>query len=884
MGKSKIRKVKADKLSLAVSEGVCIVTEKLFSFGYDDESAIGIAAVAQRLSACGHRVTLVWTPDPGSIDSKKIIELKEYYYQYFLITLEVLTEVPDLHTWLGWHEIKSAAVYYYLKERHFGVVYFSLEGGLGYYSLLSKENGQFWPRPQLMVIAQTSTDWLAESDRRFLATFQQVSASFMEKICVELADSLICVSKSMADWMKRREWRLPESVAFLPPCLPSELSLPVTEGEPSVLTGGTGELLVLAGPSFRDGLTLVCDAIDELGKLDVPKLKVTAFGPFGQILGEHTGGMLVRRARRWPFFLQLFPWMSHRQALEHARATGAVAVVPAHASATGYWARSCLEAGIPVVATAVGANSELPENAAEILLSQPSARELAATIAQAINRPLEKQLLADRARSWEAWQQSFEKAGREVRPAPPARFSAQKQPLVSIVMVHHDRPQYLLQAIDAVRHQTYRNFELILVDDGSRLPASKLLLDRLENEFKTRRWKLVRQENKYLGAARNAGVRASRGDFILFVDDDNALFPDAVLKFVSAMKNAGADICTAFQKVFYGDRVPASTDQGKIRYIPLGGSLDLGFLWDSFGDANAMVRRTVFDKIGYQVEDYGYTAHDWEFFARAALSGLKLRVIPDPLYWYRSSTEGMYRTSHWYDNRLPVIETYKKNGFKGVEHLYHLAMTGFSGTWESLSFRENLRRSESDKQFLALTKHDANSPEAIELLASAAAAEGRPDTALTLLGKTSQESFRSRTVASLGIEPYADRAMRELTLGLAHEIAIEDLQLREFVASRARGGGESPLIYYERPDRLYLEASAGDLSIAVLHAGCPASTVGLRLTALLDQELAAQAEVLVACPIFCTRRSERLLHVGSLVERGWFGRDGIGRASCRERV
>ena len=59
----------------------------------------------------------------------------------------------------------------------------------------------------------------------------------------------------------------------------------------------------------------------------------------------------------------------------------------------------------------------------------------------------------------------------------------------------------------------------------------------------------------------------------------------------------------------------------------------MGFIHDSFGDANAMIRREVFDKIGYQIEDYGYTAQDWEFFSRAVMSGLKFRIIPEP-HWY----------------------------------------------------------------------------------------------------------------------------------------------------------------------------------------------------------------------------------------------------------
>ena len=154
-----------------------------------------------------------------------------------------------------------------------------------------------------------------------------------------------------------------------------------------------------------------------------------------------------------------------------------------------------------------------------------------------------------------------------------ARKSAsrdQAHPLVSIVMTHHDRPQYFLQALASVRDQDYPNFEVIVVDDGSKRPESHAMLDGLEAEVKRRKWKLIRTENRYVGAARNTGVRASRGKFIVFVDDDNALFPHAVSTFVSAISHSKSDVCTAMSTSFYGDHVPGSGRFNRSGWIPIG--------------------------------------------------------------------------------------------------------------------------------------------------------------------------------------------------------------------------------------------------------------------------------------------------------------------------
>ncbi|TIX96595.1 MAG: glycosyltransferase, partial [Mesorhizobium sp.] len=166
----------------------------------------------------------------------------------------------------------------------------------------------------------------------------------------------------------------------------------------------------------------------------------------------------------------------------------------------------------------------------------------------------------------------------------------------------------------------------------------------------------------------------AKGELILFADDDNALFPEAVDHFVRAMAATGADICTAFQLIFYEDVVPEKRADGLIQYLPLGGPDALGLIHNVYGDANAMVRRSVFSRIGFLVEEPGYAVHDWEFFARASLAGLKIRPIPKPLYWYRSKPDSMFRTSNWYDNRRPVLETFGSGQFDGAGPLYQLAI------------------------------------------------------------------------------------------------------------------------------------------------------------------------------------------------------------------
>jgi glycosyltransferase involved in cell wall biosynthesis len=232
--------------------------------------------------------------------------------------------------------------------------------------------------------------------------------------------------------------------------------------------------------------------------------------------------------------------------------------------------------------------------------------------------------------------------------APPRRAA---EPLVSVCVIHYNRPELLADCLRSVRAQSWRKLEVVLVDDGSTHAEALAYLDSLQAEFDSRGWRLIRQRNAYLGAARNAAARAARGDYLFFVDDDNLLHPDGVARAVQVAERTGADVVTALMNLFSAGAGTQPT-WPTLQYPQAGHAPLLGVLENTLGDANALVRRSCWEALGGSTEDRGRGAEDWEFFARAVLAGHRLELCLLPCSWYRVDAASMSRAGDaWGDYR-----------------------------------------------------------------------------------------------------------------------------------------------------------------------------------------------------------------------------------------
>ena len=165
--------------------------------------------------------------------------------------------------------------------------------------------------------------------------------------------------------------------------------------------------------------------------------------------------------------------------------------------------------------------------------------------------------------------------------------------------------------------QTYDNIEIIVVDDGSRMPAAQAYLDEIESTPARFPITVIRGHNRYLGAARNAGAKIAKGEYLLFHDDDNFAEPNEVETFVAAALAYGADILTAQCYVFHDGELGRDGPTRRVEFYPIGIGGVFSFFLNRFGDANALVRRSVFEELGGFTEELRRRLEDWEFFLKA---------------------------------------------------------------------------------------------------------------------------------------------------------------------------------------------------------------------------------------------------------------------------
>jgi glycosyltransferase involved in cell wall biosynthesis len=229
-----------------------------------------------------------------------------------------------------------------------------------------------------------------------------------------------------------------------------------------------------------------------------------------------------------------------------------------------------------------------------------------------------------------------------------------EQPVISIVIPTYQHARYLDECIRSVLAQTYSNFEVIVVDDGSTDNTSEVLAKYGERIY------TIRQDNHGLPAARNTGIRASKGEWIAFLDADDLWLPDKLVNQAEYFTNTkiGLIFCDCFY--FTGDQVPSET--AFTLYPPSKGDIfSRLFITNFIPMPTVIARRTCFDQCGLFDETLK-SCEDYDLWLRISRSW-HAEYVNKPLAKYRLSSNQMSRDhERMLMNLIHVKESYYQNG------------------------------------------------------------------------------------------------------------------------------------------------------------------------------------------------------------------------------
>lgn len=218
---------------------------------------------------------------------------------------------------------------------------------------------------------------------------------------------------------------------------------------------------------------------------------------------------------------------------------------------------------------------------------------------------------------------------------------------ISVIVPVYNLEQYIVDTIESVFAQTYQHFELIVVDDGSTDRTAEIC-----ESFNEPKLKLIRQKNQGANAARNAGLRAAKGDYIAFLDGDDLWLPEKLAKHIEHLEQSPEVGISYSQSAFIDEageqmglyQMPKLTDI-TIRDVLCRNPISNG--------SCAVLRKEVFEGIKFQdnldgtQQDFYWDeqlqgSQDLDCWFRIALqTDWKMEGIPEILTLYRLNSNGL---------------------------------------------------------------------------------------------------------------------------------------------------------------------------------------------------------------------------------------------------
>jgi len=613
---------------------VCIVTPDIM--GPIKNGGVGTVfyALAKILAKEGANVTVLFAL--GEKSEEKTFDYWVQHYRKEKIDLVPLSEpkIKNDSAPMPFHD--AYCVYEWLKYKKFDAIHFCDWRGLGFYCVQAKKMSIAFQETTLVTNCHGPTLWNWRGNKQIPDNPAAYTYNYIERVSVEMSDVVVCSSTYIADWIRENGWKLPCERTFIQPNV--YINNSVNKSIKKDIPVKIREIVYCGRLELRKGLHIFIDSINRIGEEKFDEItfigKPVKRKDFDSI--QYINSNLKITNKKVNFYTDF----DVERLVEYMGGEGRIAILPSICDNSPMIINDFLCHRIPFLASNVGGIPEMIADAdKDKVLFSPIPSMVAMKIKAALNSniyiPGEKYNITDNNADWVRWHEvvpyyNVKSIDERKRNHVEAGYK------LTVCLTHHDRPIELTAAIKSLEDQTFSEFTVIVVDDGSVTDEALYFLEVIEPRLKANGWRLIRQPNKYVGAARNLAAKCAETKYLVFMDDDNLAKPNELEIMYRAAVSSNADVLTCFADVF-DDQLQVRNSIPLRRLLFGGGVLGSGLWVNMLGDANCIVKTSVFNALNGFHETFGVGLEDYHFFVRAALEGYQVNVIPEALYWYRIS-------------------------------------------------------------------------------------------------------------------------------------------------------------------------------------------------------------------------------------------------------
>jgi len=644
--------------------------------GPTGNGGIGTAyhSLAHVLAGAGHDVTLLFT---GWLDPDRAAHEAEWRATFARegIAFAMLGTPWNVPVRSPHHAVRRAyELHRWLAQEHtrrpFDVVHVPECLGHGAFALTAKALGLAYHDVEFVVGTHSSTRWVAEANRQGLQQLDDLVTEHLERVSVERADVVLSPTAYLLEYMRSRGWRLPERTFVQPLARPQAVRQMSQAADEPGETTPRRELVFFGRLETRKGLEAFCDAVDLLvSSGDCPFERITLLGRPEQVIGEDAGTYVHRRAQHWERAWQILPDLGHADAIAYLRSSSCVVAIPSLVDNSPNTVIEVVALGVPFVASRSGGTGELiaardladttfdgwsaattlepprfsdVQEAFDVTTLAAMLREKATAPAGSVS-PAVDDVTCDRV--YDAWHRTIAGRTRPVRPVP-----AGASPTADVCLVGCDEAD-IGRVAHALAHGTRKPARVVaLCDEPIAEPPTGV--------------EIVVAPGRGAGPARARIARELDADVLIVLRGSEQPDPTLVERVCSAMHAGEAALLSLVVRDHDRARptdTPEALRRGTVdrdvcAFVPVGGPALAPAAYPALAVGPYAIRRAALAELGGFEPDVWGEAVDQELRSRAALAGLRIDVLPDPVVTsVRDDRWARVRAHYWGTVPLPVL-------------------------------------------------------------------------------------------------------------------------------------------------------------------------------------------------------------------------------------